>query len=219
MPGRATSEPSSEGQSSDGARGDASKQPTFIEQTRRRQIIDAAIETLAEHGYAGTTFARIAERAGISPALISYHFDSKERLLRQVVVDITAAMDEAITPEVHDASTYRGALRALIETQVRYFAEHTTEMLVLGHIFRPGGEDDLSVYLAEERCRTLSELEELFAEGQAEGEMRTFPTRPMAVALLASLEAVPSELLAETAVDVEEYAGALADIFDAAVRG
>ncbi|MEU6155652.1 TetR family transcriptional regulator [Actinosynnema sp. NPDC047251] len=33
------------------------------------------METLAESGYAGASFARIAKRAGLSsPGLLSYHF-------------------------------------------------------------------------------------------------------------------------------------------------
>lgn len=196
----------------------AEKAPTFVEQARRRQIVDAAVATLAELGYAKTSFARIAERAGISPALISYHFATKDRLLRQVVVDITAAMDRAITAEVGDAPSYRIALRRMIEAQVRYFAEHTTEVLALGHIFGRGGDDSLGDDLADDRSRTLAELEGMFSEGQAEGEFRSFALRPMAVTLLAALEAVPGELLRRDGTDVDAYASALADIFDAAVR-
>ena len=40
-----------------------------------------AIEVLAELGYAQTSFARIAERAGISKSVISYHFAGKDELL------------------------------------------------------------------------------------------------------------------------------------------
>lgn len=34
---------------------------TFIEQARRKQIIDAALQTIAEHGYTQTSFAEIAK--------------------------------------------------------------------------------------------------------------------------------------------------------------
>lgn len=193
------------------------RRPTFTEQARRRQIVDAAIETMAELGYRNTTFARIAARAGCSPALISYHFASKAELMRQVVVTISEAMDAAIMREVSEVPTYRAALRGVIETQVRYFAEHTTEVLALGHIMRQGSDDELSASLDEDRARTIAELETLFAEGQAAEELRSFPTRPMAISLLAALEAVPPELLSRPDIDADEYARALADLFDAAV--
>ena len=53
------------------------RQWTFTEEARRGQIIACAIEVLAELGYAQTSFARIAERLGISKSVISYHFGGK----------------------------------------------------------------------------------------------------------------------------------------------
>ena len=48
---------------------------SFTEGARRAQIVQAAIETIAEAGFRHATFARIAERAGLSSTgLISYHF-------------------------------------------------------------------------------------------------------------------------------------------------
>ena len=47
----------------------------------RRQLIDAAIETLKDHGYAGASARVIAERAGVNQGLIFYHFDSVTGLL------------------------------------------------------------------------------------------------------------------------------------------
>lgn len=205
------------GEGPGGDRGEGRK-PTFIEQARRRQIVDAAIETLAEEGYGGATFARIAARAGISPGLISYHFAGKQELMSTVVSTITASMDHAIRTEVEGAPSYRAVLRGLIETQVRYFAEHTTEVLALGHIFRRGVDDELSGQLESLRATSVGELEQMFREGQETGDLGPFPTRPMAVTLLAALEAVPAELLGDQPVDAAAYASALADIFDAAVR-
>ena len=59
---------------------------SFIEQSRRAQIVDAAISTIAEVGYAKASFARIAERAGLSSTgLISYHFANRAELIAEVV--------------------------------------------------------------------------------------------------------------------------------------
>jgi TetR/AcrR family transcriptional regulator, fatty acid metabolism regulator protein len=51
----------------------------------RSNIAATAIDTIAEVGYAGASFARIAEKLGISRGLISYHFAGKDDLMRQVV--------------------------------------------------------------------------------------------------------------------------------------
>ncbi len=48
---------------------------------RRGQIIDAAIESLKDVGYAGTSIREIARRGGFNSALISYYFGGLHKLL------------------------------------------------------------------------------------------------------------------------------------------
>lgn len=189
---------------------------SFIEQARRKQIVDAAIETLADVGYAGTTFARIAERAGISPSLISYHFARKQDLLAEVLHNVIGAMDAALSADVQDAPTYPAALRTLIESSVRFFATQSTEMRAMEQLFTQGPDPAVAALVEEQHAASLTELEDLFREGQEAGELGDFPTRPMAVTLQVALEAVPTELHLRPDTDVEAYASALADIFEAA---
>ncbi len=47
----------------------------------RRRLIDAAIGTLQDHGYAGASARVIADRAGVNQGLVFYHFDSVTGLL------------------------------------------------------------------------------------------------------------------------------------------
>jgi len=67
------------------ATGGATTQATTPRPSRgeatRRQLIDAAIETLKDHGYAGASARVIADRAGVNQGLIFYHFDSVTGLL------------------------------------------------------------------------------------------------------------------------------------------
>ena len=48
---------------------------------RRQQIIDATIEVLALRGYARITLTEIAKYAGLSQALVNFHFETKDQLL------------------------------------------------------------------------------------------------------------------------------------------
>jgi AcrR family transcriptional regulator len=53
---------------------------------RRQQIVDAAFEEFAEHGFRGATIKRIAERAKLkSQALIYWYFPAKEALFEAVL--------------------------------------------------------------------------------------------------------------------------------------
>jgi len=49
--------------------------------TRRTQLIEATIATLAERGFSRTTLTEVARRAGLSHGLVLFHFQSKENLL------------------------------------------------------------------------------------------------------------------------------------------
>ena len=55
--------------------------------TARERLINAAVEAFAEKGFAATTTRDIASRAGMSPAAVYVHHDSKESLLYTVSLD------------------------------------------------------------------------------------------------------------------------------------
>jgi len=53
----------------------------------RERLIEAAVEAFAEKGFAATTTRDIASRAGMSPAAVYVHHDSKESLLFTVSLE------------------------------------------------------------------------------------------------------------------------------------
>lgn len=48
---------------------------------RRRQIIDATIDSISTRGFAETTVATVAEAAGVSQGMLMFHFKTKDDLL------------------------------------------------------------------------------------------------------------------------------------------
>jgi AcrR family transcriptional regulator len=52
---------------------------------RREQMLRAALEVICERGYPDTRIADVAERAGISPALVIYYFKTKDQLLTEAI--------------------------------------------------------------------------------------------------------------------------------------
>lgn len=50
----------------------------------REQILDAAEQDFANHGYAGTTLREVAVTAGVTQALITYYFGTKQQLFEEV---------------------------------------------------------------------------------------------------------------------------------------
>lgn len=71
---------------------------------RRDQIIRAAIESLKEVGYAGTSIREIARRGGFNSALISYYFDGLHGLLLAALDHSSDIRMERYTRGVEEAS-------------------------------------------------------------------------------------------------------------------
>ncbi len=56
-----------------------------IADQRRGQMLHAALDVISERGFADTRIADIAERIGISPALVIYYFKTKDQLLTEAI--------------------------------------------------------------------------------------------------------------------------------------
>jgi len=52
---------------------------------RRDQILRSALDVISERGYPDTRISDVAERAGVSPALVIYYFKTKDRLLTEAM--------------------------------------------------------------------------------------------------------------------------------------
>ena len=73
---------------------------------RRAQIVAATVAVIAEEGYAQASFARIAQRAGLSGTrLISYHFAGKADLVAAVVEDVVTSIGEEVGALVRAETT------------------------------------------------------------------------------------------------------------------
>ncbi len=72
---------------------------------RRAQMIEAAIESLREVGYAGTTIREIARRGGFNSALISYYFGGLHGLLLAALDHSSTVRMERYAEAVENASS------------------------------------------------------------------------------------------------------------------
>ena len=85
----------------------------------RERIVHAAIETLGEEGFAGTTARAIAARGGFNQALIFYHFGSVPGLL----VEAFRKTSEEQIAKYHAAAQEVHSLVDLVEIARRLHAE------------------------------------------------------------------------------------------------
>lgn len=196
----------------------AASERTFIENARRAQIVAAAIDTIAEVGYAHTSFARIAGRAGISRGLISYHFAGKDDLIKQVVHDVVEQGVTYMRPQILAESTGPAALRAYIASNLAFMREHRTDMIAILEITRSA--DGRRIFQGDPQViDAVRALEHLLSGFQTAGQLRPdFDPYVVAIALRAAIDTVPSRLALDPEFDIDSYSREIATIFDLATR-
>jgi betaine-aldehyde dehydrogenase len=104
---------------------DASSEP--LEESRRRQLIEVTIDSLAELGYVGTTLAQIAGRAGVSPGLVAHYFGDKDGLLDAAFRSLARRVGDHVRARLRQISTPRARIQAVIDANLspEEFAQRT----------------------------------------------------------------------------------------------
>jgi len=89
-----------------------------LEDTRRRQLVEVTIDSLAELGYVGTTLAQIAARAGVSPGLVAHYFGDKDGLLDAAFRALARRVGNQVRARLRQVSTPRGRIQAVIDANL-----------------------------------------------------------------------------------------------------
>ncbi|QWF77398.1 HTH-type transcriptional regulator BetI [Amycolatopsis sp. CA-230715] len=168
----------------------------------------AALDTIAELGFAKASFAKIAKRAGLSSTgMISYHFDGKGDLVAEAMRDVLAAAAAAMGPRIRAETGGPARLRAYIEANIAFIAERPTDMKALLEILRNNAGEPAWF------LQSISLLEEAFREGQRAGEFGEFDPRVMAIAVRQAIDGIHALLAAEPRTDTAAYAQQVVRIF------
>lgn len=85
-----------------------------IEQLRRQELAAAAYEILQEEGIAGTTLAKVAERAGMSKGIVLHYFRGKDELLEVVMRHANSLLRDEVVALMAQARSPRERIEAII---------------------------------------------------------------------------------------------------------
>ncbi|MFJ9554394.1 TetR/AcrR family transcriptional regulator [Nocardiopsis sp. NPDC101807] len=192
---------------------------SFIEDARRRQIVTAAIAAIAEEGYSRASFVRIAARASISPGLITYHFKTKENLIREVLGHIDARLDRAMEGGPEPLEGFEDGLRRIVTGHVTYCASHPQEMVARREVLSAALPPALQEHVARGNEAGRAELVGFLAEGQRHGEFRPFDPEVFTDALFAALGSAPRSVALRPTEEHAAYAREMADLFAEAATG
>ncbi len=182
----------------------------------RRRLVASALVLFARAGVATTSLKAVAEHAGFSRGAVHGNYSSKEELVTAVVETVVAEL----APQLHRALTSSGPssdrLAMYIRVFLAYCAEHPDAAGALIAVVAYLGREDVRYY-SDRAAASLSDLIELFADGQRRGEMRTFDPATMAFALRTVLDNAAAHL-PSTDAGVEALTGEIVALFVGATR-
>jgi AcrR family transcriptional regulator len=192
---------------------------SFIEQARRAQIVECAVETIAEVGYGNASLAQIAKRAGISKGVISYHFAGKDELVQQVLAESMALAEAEMTPRIEAGDGPIGRLRGHIEGNIAFIKAHPKHLAAMVEILNNAkNENGEHVVDVGEFANLVGRVAYAFGAAQARGLLRSFDPLVMAQSLRSAIDGMVGHYLADPSLDLDAYGRELVTLFELAVR-
>ncbi len=194
---------------------------TFIEEARRKQIVEAAIETIANEGYLNASLAEIAKHADISKGVISYHFDNKDDLIDETIYTILTDSYRYIRQHVNEAGdSMRDRLGAYVAASFDYMAQNREQFVAMVDLWGSFSSFDRKKehnHAAYDPCRR--HLLGILEPGQASGEFGSFPARTLASIVQAAIDGIMLQWVFDPdSVDFDECKSEIIRIFEVYTR-
>jgi AcrR family transcriptional regulator len=188
---------------------------TFIEEARRKQIIDAALQTIAEQGYTQTSFAEIAKGLGITKGLIAYHFNGKHDLITSAIHTILNRQGAYIKSHVDGKEIASEKLQAYIGSSFEYIEQNRSHFVALVDLwgsFTSAEEKEAFSRAAYDPCR--AHLKKILAVGKNQHEFAKLNDQTMATVIQGAIDGVMLQWVFDPeAVDLKDASRELSEMF------
>ncbi len=161
--------------------------------SRREQLLDAAVRTFVNTGYSATRVSDIVREAGVAQGTFYLYFASKSDIFRQVVERfLTIFADKLLSAsldEPGDLRAFRETARARILFTLRTCYENR-ELARIYYQEAMGADPDLNTRLLEFNRAFAQSLETRLQYGIRRGYLRPHDTRVVSIALGGLVEQV-----------------------------
>ncbi|MBV5244917.1 MULTISPECIES: TetR/AcrR family transcriptional regulator [Mycolicibacterium] len=166
---------------------------------RRQRILAVAERLLARNGWRNTSLAQIAREAGVTPAGLLHHFESKEQLLN-AVLDARDADDDAHADRGGDLVTELARVPERFERSPELVG---TFMVLLAENIAP--DAPLHDRLHKRYRDAVDIIEDIITRGQRKGLYRTdFDAASKATEILAFINGMETLWLLDPSIPLTE---------------
>jgi AcrR family transcriptional regulator len=158
--------------------------PTRQGRERKQQLVEAAAELFAEHGYAKTRVVDICARAGVAKGLFYWYFPTKHDLFAELVRTMRRRLRTTQADAMDPALDPVRRIRQGAEASVRFMADHAP-YFALVEVERT--DPDVADVLREGSEVYLRDVQALVTEAQRAGIVPDDDPRLLALGVLGAV--------------------------------
>jgi len=111
---------------------------TNAAQEKRNLIVSSAREVFAEVGLEGASLRAVAAQAGYTPAALYFHFDSKEALYAEVLMQSLEELSDCVLTAAKSAATHEERLFAVAMAFFAFYLNNPRDLDLGFYLFRGG---------------------------------------------------------------------------------
>ena len=168
-------------------------------------IVDAAMSLIDKQGLSATSAREIANAAGVSLGTLTYHFESVDDILVQV---LSALMDRFERRRAIVLAEYSDPLESLCVALSSYLDPEvyppTTWRIWLDCWARAARSPMLRQWQLERYAESYEEVEEIIADGIAQGRFPPVDARECAREFVALLDGLAEQMLIDSELSSEQ---------------
>lgn len=153
-------------------------------------IYAAAVGVLADHGLAGLTLGRVAERLGVTAAAVRQRFGTKDGLLAEVARRRTSGVGECFAVAARSQPTSLQALEAALLSRVEGLDEPRRLANSISTYVDSATDPSLQAHFRDELGGMEDGVLELLHRAHGDAEIDRLPTPALASTVFAAFEGV-----------------------------
>jgi TetR/AcrR family transcriptional regulator, fatty acid metabolism regulator protein len=168
--------------------GEPADDPTRKRDSRRKQILQAAVKVFADKGYHGCRISDVADEAGVAYGLVYHYFGNKDGLLAAIFDSNWNFFQRAVDDIAHGEESMYGKLQQVVEIAFHAFEVSPLVVKVLVQEF--GRNARVGEVLNNPKVMgVVTSIAKIFDDGRGRGELSpSLDPLAMGIIFMGSLE-------------------------------
>jgi AcrR family transcriptional regulator len=146
---------------------------------RKHEILEKALDVFVSSGYADTTYAKIADKCGITRTILYTYFRNKQDVFQYCIKQLMGEVETEILPITKSDISNAQKLKLFLNTIIARLEDNKRLLLILSdylvHIAKEGKDPDYRVRKRTIRLRHF--LTSIIIDGISAGEFKKIPVR------------------------------------------